>query len=119
MKLNVRQMGDISVVDVSGRIALGEATSELRNSLRELVSEGQKKILLNLGDVSYVDSTGIGELVGGYASVSNQGGQLKLLNLTKRVTDLLQITKLSTVFEVFDDEAAALRSFAQKAEAGR
>jgi anti-sigma B factor antagonist len=110
--MNNRQVGDVTVVDVSGRITLGEGSSELRDALRDLVSKGNKKILLNLGDVSYIDSSGIGELVSGFTSVSNQGGQLKLLNLTKRVKDLLQITKLYTVFEVHDDEAAAIRSFA-------
>ena len=110
-RLTTRQVGDVSVVDVSGRITLGEASSNLRETIRELVSKGNKKILLNLGDVSYIDSSGIGELVSGFTTVTNQGGQLKLLNLTKRVRDLLQITKLYTVFEVFDDEAAAVRSF--------
>jgi anti-sigma B factor antagonist len=110
--MNNRQVGDVTVVDVSGRITLGEGSSELRDALRDLVAKGNKKILLNLGDVSYIDSSGIGELVSGFTSVSNQGGQLKLLNLTKRVKDLLQITKLYTVFEVHDDEAGAIRSFA-------
>ena len=112
VKMNNRQVGDVTVVDVSGRITLGEGSSELRDALRDLVAKGNKKILLNLGDVSYIDSSGIGELVSGFTSVSNQGGQLKLLNLTKRVKDLLQITKLYTVFEVHDDEAGAIRSFA-------
>lgn len=112
VKMNNRQVGDVTVVDVSGRITLGEGSSELRDALRDLVAKGNKKILLNLGDVSYIDSSGIGELVSGFTSVSNQGGNLKLLNLTKRVKDLLQITKLYTVFEVHDDEAAAVRSFA-------
>jgi anti-sigma B factor antagonist len=84
----------------------------MRDALRDMVSKGQKKILLNLGEVSYIDSSGIGELVSGYTTVTNQGGQLKLLGLTKRVKDLLQITKLYTVFEVHEDEASALRSFA-------
>jgi anti-sigma B factor antagonist len=110
--MNNRQVGDVTVVDVSGRITLGEGSSELRDAMRDLVAKGNKKILLNLGDVTYIDSSGIGELVSGFTSVSNQGGQLKLLNLTKRVKDLLQITKLYTVFEVHDDEAAAIRSFA-------
>jgi len=110
--MNNRQVGDVTVVDVSGRITLGEGSSELRDALRDLVAKGNKKILLNLGDVSYIDSSGIGELVSGFTSVSNQGGQLKLLNLTKRVKDLLQITKLYTVFEVFEEEPAAVRSFA-------
>lgn len=112
VKMNNRQVGDVTVVDVSGRITLGEGSSELRDAMRDLVAKGNKKILLNLGDVTYIDSSGIGELVSGFTSVSNQGGQLKLLNLTKRVKDLLQITKLYTVFEVHDDEAAAIRSFA-------
>jgi anti-sigma B factor antagonist len=99
-------------MDVSGRITLGEGSSALRDALRDLVAKGNKKILLNLGDVSYIDSSGIGELVSGFTSVSNQGGQLKLLGLTKRVKDLLQITKLYTVFEVHDQEADAIRSFA-------
>lgn len=111
VKLNNRQVGDVTVVDASGRITLGEGSSALRDALRDLVTKGQKKILLNLGDVSYIDSSGIGELVSGFTSVSNAGGQLKLLNLTKRVKDLLQITKLYTVFEVHDDESAAIRSF--------
>jgi anti-sigma B factor antagonist len=112
VKLNTRQVGDVTVLDVSGRITLGEGSSTLRDALRDLVAKGHKKILLNLGDVSYIDSSGIGELVSGFTSVSNQGGNLKLLSLTKRVKDLLQITKLYTVFEVHDDEAAAVRSFA-------
>lgn len=110
--LSPRQVGDVTVIDVSGRITLGEGSSNLRDGIRSLVTKGNKKILLNLGDVSYIDSSGIGELVSGFTSVANQGGQLKLLNLTKRVRDLLQITKLYTVFEVYDDEAAAIRSFA-------
>jgi anti-sigma B factor antagonist len=107
-----RVVGDVSVIDVAGRITLGESTSALRENIRGLVGKGNKKILLNLSDVSYIDSSGIGELVSGFTTVTNQGGVLKLLGLTKRVKDLLQITKLYTVFEVFDDEAAAVRSFA-------
>ena len=112
VKLNTRQVGDVSVIDVSGRITLGEGSSTLRDALRELAGKGQKKILLNLGEVSYIDSSGIGELVSGFTSVTNSGGQLKLLNLTKRVKDLLQITKLYTVFDVHETEASAIRSFA-------
>ena len=112
VKLNTRQVGDVSVVDVAGRITLGEGSSALRDTLRDMVSKNQKKILLNLGDVSYIDSSGIGELVSGFTTVTNSGGQLKLLNLTKRVKDLLQITKLYTVFDVHEDEAGAIRSFA-------
>jgi anti-sigma B factor antagonist len=104
-------VGDVSVVDVAGRITLGEGSSALRDTLKEMVGGGHKKILLNLGEVSYIDSSGIGELVSGFTSVTNSGGQLKLLNLNKRVKDLLQITKLYTVFDVHDDEASAVRSF--------
>jgi anti-sigma B factor antagonist len=105
-------VGDVSVVDVAGRITLGEGSSALRELLRDMVTKGQKHILLNLGEVSYIDSSGIGELVSGFTTVTNSGGQLKLLNLNKRVKDLLQITKLYTVFDVHDDEAGAVRSFA-------
>ncbi len=112
VKLNTRQVGDVSVVDVAGRITLGEGSSALRDTLRDMVSKGQKRILLNLGEVSYIDSSGIGELVSGFTTVTNSGGQLKLLNLNKRVKDLLQITKLYTVFDVHEDEAGAIRSFA-------
>jgi len=112
VKLTTRQVGDVTVIDVSGRITLGEGSAALREALRDLVSKGQKKVLLNLGDVSYIDSSGIGELVSGFTTVTNSGGNLKLLNLNKRVKDLLQITKLYTVFEVHEDEAAAIRSFA-------
>ena len=111
VKLNTRQVGDVSVVDVAGRITLGEGSSALRDSIREMVSKNQKKILLNLGEVNYIDSSGIGELVSGFTTVTNSGGTLKLLNLNKRVKDLLQITKLYTVFDVHDDEAGAIRSF--------
>jgi len=105
-------VGDVSVVDVAGRITLGEGSSALRDLMRELVGKGQKKILLNLGEVSYIDSSGIGELVSGFTTVTNSGGELKLLNLNKRVKDLLQITKLYTVFDVREDEAEAIRAFA-------
>lgn len=111
VKLNTRQVGDVTVIDAAGRITLGEGSSTFRDTIKDLTSKGNKKLLLNLGDVSYIDSSGIGEMVSGFTSVTNQGGQLKLLNLTKRVKDLLQITKLYTVFEVYDDEAAAVRSF--------
>ena len=111
IKLNTRQVGDVTVIDVAGRITLGEGSSTMRDALRDLVGKSQKKILLNLGDVSYIDSSGIGELVSGFTTVTNSGGQLKLLNLNKRVKDLLQITKLYTVFDVHEDEAGAVRSF--------
>ena len=112
VKLTTRQVGDVTVIDVAGRITLGEGSSVLRDALRDLVSKNQKKILLNLGEVSYIDSSGIGELVSGFTTVTNGGGALKLLNLNKRVKDLLQITKLYTVFDVHEDEASAVRSFA-------
>jgi anti-sigma B factor antagonist len=105
-------VGDVTVIDAVGRITLGEGSSAFRETIRDLVAKGNKKLLLNLADVSYIDSSGIGELVSAFTTVTNHGGVLKLLNLTKRVQDLLQITKLYTVFEVFDDEAAAVRSFA-------
>jgi anti-sigma B factor antagonist len=112
IKLNTRQVGDVTVLDLAGRITLGEGSSTLRDSLKELVAKGEKKILLNLGEVTYIDSSGIGELVSGYTTVTNGGGSLKLLGLNKRVKDLLQVTKLYTVFEAFEDEAEAVRSFA-------
>jgi anti-sigma B factor antagonist len=105
-------VGDVTVIDVAGRITLGEGSSALREALRDLVGKNQKKILLNLGEVTYIDSSGIGELVSGFTTVTNSGGSLKLLNLNKRVKDLLQITKLYTVFDVHEDEAGAIRSFA-------
>jgi len=110
-KLSTRQVGEVVVVDVSGRITLGEGSSNLREGVLELLAKGSKKILLNLGDVTYIDSSGIGELVSAFTSVSNQGGTLKLLNLTKRVKDLLQITKLYTVFDIYDNEAHAISRF--------
>jgi anti-sigma B factor antagonist len=111
IKLNTRQVGDVTVVDLAGRITLGEGSSTMRDALRDLLAKGNKKILLNLGEVSYIDSSGIGELVSAFTTVTNQGGQLKLLGLNKRIKDLLQITKLYTVFEVHDEESAAVRSF--------
>lgn len=111
VKLTTRQVGDVTVIDAAGRITLGEGASAFRDIIRDLAAKGDKKILLNLGEVSYIDSSGIGELVSGFTTVTNHGGNLKLLGLSKRVKDLLQITKLYTVFEVHDDEAAAIRSF--------
>lgn len=111
IKASTRQVDGVTVVDLSGRITLGEGSAILRDTVRDLLNRGQKKILLNLGDVTYIDSSGIGELVSGFTTVTNGGGQLKLLNLTKKVHDLLQITKLYTVFEVHNEEASAIRSF--------
>jgi anti-sigma B factor antagonist len=111
MKASTRQVDGITIVDLSGRITLGEGSVVLRDNIRDIVGQGHKKILLNLGDVTYIDSSGIGELVSAFTTVRNQGGELKLLNLTKKVHDLLQITKLYTVFDVRDDEAGAIKSF--------
>lgn len=111
MKISSRQVDGVSVLDCSGRITLGEGSITLRDTVRDLLSKGHKRILLNLGEVSYIDSSGIGELVSAFTTVRNQGGELKLLNLTKKVHDLLQITKLYTVFDVKDDEASAIKSF--------
>ena len=113
MKASTRQVDGVTIVDLSGRITLGEGSVVLRDTIKDLLGKGQKKILLNLGDVSYIDSSGIGELVSAFTSVRNQGGELKLLNLTKKVHDLLQITKLYTVFDVKDDEAAAIGAFSR------
>ena len=112
VKVNTRQVGDVTVIDVSGRITIGEGSSLIRESMRDLVAKGNKKILLNLGEVSYMDSTGIGELVAGFTSAANAGGTVKLLGLTKHVKDVLMISKLYTVFEAHDDEATAVASFA-------
>lgn len=112
VKLSTRQVGDVTVIDAVGRITLGEGASTFRDTIKDLASKGNQKVLLNLSEVSYIDSSGIGELVSGFTTITNHGGQLKLIGLTKRVKDLLQITKLYTVFEVYDDEATAVRSFA-------
>jgi len=114
MKATIRQVDSVIVIDISGRITLGEGCAQLRELIRDQLSKGNKQILLNLADVTYIDSSGIGELVSAFTAVSNQGGQLKLLNLTKKVHDLLQITKLYTVFDIHDDEAKGIASF-QKA----
>jgi anti-sigma B factor antagonist len=111
MKVTTRQVDGVTILDLSGRITLGEGSVQLRDAIRDLLSKGSKLILLNLADVNYIDSSGIGELVSAYTTVRNQGGELKLLNLTKKVHDLLQITKLYTVFDVKDDEATAIASF--------
>jgi anti-sigma B factor antagonist len=117
MKATIRQVDSVSVVDISGRITLGEGCAQLRELIRGEIGKGNKKLLLNLADVTYIDSSGIGELVSAFTAVSNQGGQLKLLNLTRKVHDLLQITKLLTVFDVHDDEAKAIASFDKAAGA--
>ena len=111
LRISTRQVDGVNIVDCNGRITLGEGSVVLRDTVKDLLAKGQKKILLNLGEVNYIDSSGIGELVSAFTTVKNQGGELKLLNLTKKVHDLLQITKLYTVFDVKDDEAAAVKSF--------
>jgi anti-sigma B factor antagonist len=111
MKIDSRVVGDVNILDCSGKITLGEGTMAIRNTVREALKNGNKKIILNLADVNYIDSSGIGELVSTYTTVTNQGGHLKLLNLTKKIQELLAITKLLTVFQVYDNEAAALASF--------
>ena len=111
IKLSIRQAGDVSVVDVVGRVTLGEGSSALGDTLRGLASKGSKKVLVNLAEVSYIDSSAIGELISGYSTLSKVGGQLKLTGLSKRVKDLLLITKNYTIFDIQDDEAAAVGSF--------
>jgi anti-sigma B factor antagonist len=106
-----REVEGVAVLDLSGRITLGEGSVQIRDAIRELLGKGQKNILLNLEDVNYIDSSGLGELVSAYTSARNQSAGLKLLKLTKKVHDLLQLTKLYTVFDIFDDEAVAIASF--------
>ncbi len=111
MKIETRTVGDIHVLDCSGKITLGEGTMAIRNKVREVLKNGGKKIVLNLSDVNYIDSSGIGELVSSFTTVTNAGGQLKLLNLTKKIQELLAITKLLTVFSVYQSEQEAIASF--------
>ena len=112
MTISERMIGDVVVVDVSGKITLGDGGDAiLKDKLRSLVQQGQKKLLLNLADVAYVDSAGLGAIVQSYTTVTNQGGALKLVNTTKRINDLLAITKLLTVFDTFDNEAEAVTSY--------
>ena len=111
MQIEERALGDVVVLDLKGKITLGEGDELLKDKVNSLVNQGHKKIILNLADVPYIDSAGLGEVVRTYTTVSRQGGSLKLLNLTKRITDLLSITKLLTVFETFDSENEAVRSF--------
>jgi anti-sigma B factor antagonist len=106
-----REVDGVTVLDLSGRITLGEGSVQLRDSIRDMIGKGQQRILLDLGDVNYIDSSGLGELVSAYTSARNQGATLKLLNLTKKVHDLLQLTKLYTVFDIYDDEAKAIASY--------
>jgi anti-sigma B factor antagonist len=117
MTTSTRQVGGVTIVDISGRIVLGEESAALRKLVRDLLNKGHKKILLNLGDVNYIDSSGLGHLVSAFTSVRKQDGELKLLNLTNKVHDLMQITRLYTVFDIMDDEAVAVKSFTQSAAA--
>ena len=111
MTIDTRSVNGVTVLDLHGKVTIGEGSREVRETIRELLENGNKNILMNLGDVSYVDSAGIGELVSSYTTVTNQGGHFKLLNLTKKIRELLAITKLLTVFDSFDDETAAVGSF--------
>jgi len=111
LKITNREVGGITVVNLSGRLTLGDASANLRQSLKDLLDGGKKKIVLNLGEVGYIDSSGLGELVSSFTTVRNSGGELKLANLTQKVNDLLTVTKLYTVFEVHNDEQAAISSF--------
>ena len=111
MDIKERVVEGVSILDLSGKIVLGEGDMQIKERIRDLLSDGQRKVLLNLGDVSYIDSAGLGALISSYATAKREGGQLKLVNLTKRVQDLLAITKLITVFETFDNEKEALESY--------
>ena len=119
LKAEVRQAGDVTIVDLAGRITLGEGSGLVRSTIKDLVSSGRRNILLNLKNVSYLDSAGLGEVVGAYATVTNAGGNIKLLHPQAKVHDLLTVTKLYTVFATFDDEVEGLRSFASAATGGR
>ncbi len=111
MQIEERSAGDVTVLDLKGKMTLGEGDELLRDKINSLIQQGRRKVVLNLGGVPYIDSAGLGEIVRTYTTISRQGGSLKLLNLTKRITDLLSITKLLTVFETYDTEADAVRSF--------
>jgi anti-sigma B factor antagonist len=116
MQIDERAIGDVMVLDLKGRITLGEGDELLKDKVNSLVNQGHRKVVLNLAEVPYIDSAGLGEIVRTYTTVSRQGGSLKLLNLTKRITDLLSITKLLTVFETFDSEQDAIKSFSASAK---
>jgi len=109
--ISERQAGDVTILDLDGKVTIGEGSVALRNAIRRLLGEGKSKILLNLAGVGYIDSSGIGELVSSFTAVNKEGGTLKLLNLTQKIQDLLAITKLLTVFDVFEDEGNALSSY--------
>ena len=112
MQIDERVVGDVTILDLKGKMTLGEGDEMLKDRINSLVGQGKKKLLLNLEGVPYIDSAGLGEVVRTYTTVSRQGGKLKLLNLTKRIQDLLSITKLLTVFETYDSEDDAVKSFA-------
>ena len=120
LKIDIRETPTAVILDLNGRITLGEPVADLRDTIREALSADRKNVVLNLSDVSYMDSTGLGQLVASFATVTNHGGELKLVNLQKRIHDLMQITKLLTVFEAYSSEEAALASFgkAQRSAAG-
>jgi len=115
MNASTRQVDGVTVVDLSGHITLDEGSTQLRDTIKQLASQGQKHVLLNLREVQYIDSSGVGELVSAFTTMRDQGGELKLLNLTRKVRDLLQITKLHTVFDIKDDEASAIQAFSRSA----
>src|SRR5262245_55532096 len=112
MKVTERQVSGVTILDISGRITLGDGTALLRNTTRDLISHGKKNLLLNLGQVPHIDSSGIAELVSAFAAARRAGGDVKLLNLTKKVRDTVEIVKLGAIFQLFDDEGAALKAFA-------
>jgi len=116
--INQRDAGGVTILDLSGKITIGEGSTRFREAVRRLIEQDKKLVLLNFADVNYVDSSGIGELVSAYTTLNNQGGKLKLLNLPKRIRDLLRITKLLTVFETYEDETTAIQSFSAAAEQG-
>jgi len=118
MKTSTRQVGDVTVVDVSGRISLGEESAALRDLIRDLLQKGDRKIVLNLAHVEYIDSSGLGTLVAAVSTARREGGDMKLANLTDKVGDLMQVTRLYTVFEIADDEPSAIKSFSNTAAAG-
>src|SRR5512135_887971 len=111
MQIHEREVNDVTILDIHGKLTLGEGDELLRDKINSLIHQGRKKLILNLSEVPYIDSAGLGEIVRTYTTVSRQGGSLKLLNLTKRIQDLLSITKLLTVFETFESEADAVKSF--------
>jgi anti-sigma B factor antagonist len=119
MTISTRQVGGITILDIGGRIVLGEESASLRDVIRDLLKNGHKQILFNLGDVAYIDTTGLGSLVGAFTTVRKHGGDLKLLNLPEKFAGVMQITKLYAVFDIMSDEAAAVKSFSQSTAKAR